>query len=57
MYEVLLALGVGIAVGLLFSFLKLPLPAPPYLSDVMGVFGIYFGGVIYKFVVEHWLTK
>jgi XapX domain-containing protein len=57
MYEVLLALGVGIAVGLLFSFLKLPLPAPPYLSAVMGVVGIFFGGVIYKWIMEHWLTK
>ncbi|MFT5633194.1 MAG: hypothetical protein ACI9SQ_000907 [Rubritalea sp.] len=32
MYEVLLALGVGIVVGLIFSFLKLPLPAPPLFS-------------------------
>ncbi len=57
MYEVLLALGVGIVVGLIFSFLKLPLPAPPYLSAVMGVFGIFFGGVIYKWIMEHWMTK
>jgi XapX domain-containing protein len=57
MYEVILALGVGIVVGLIFSFLKLPLPAPPVLSAVMGVVGIYLGGVIYQWVVQHWMTK
>jgi XapX domain-containing protein len=57
MYEILLALGVGVVVGLIFSFLKLPLPAPPVLSAVMGVVGIYFGGEMYKWIVEHWMTK
>jgi XapX domain-containing protein len=57
MYEVLLALGVGIVVGLIFSFLKLPLPAPPALAAVMGVAGIYFGGEIFKWIAEHWMTK
>jgi XapX domain-containing protein len=57
MVEVLLALGVGILVGVIFSFFKLPLPAPPVLSAVMGVVGIYCGGVIYQWVVQNWMTK
>ncbi len=57
MYEVLAALGAGIAVGIIFSFLKLPLPAPPVFSAVVGVFGVYAGGMIYKYVLEHWMTK
>ena len=57
MYEVLLALGVGIVVGLIFSFLKLPLPAPPYLSAVMGVVCIFLGGEIYKWILTNWMTK
>jgi len=57
MYEVIMALVVGIVVGLLFSFLKLPLPAPPVLSAVMGVVGIYFGGEIFKWIAENLLNK
>jgi len=52
MKEVILALIAGMAVGILFKFLKLPLPAPPVFSAVMGVFGVYFGGV-----AAEWLMK
>jgi len=57
MNEVLLASGAGIAVGVIFSLLRLPLPAPPVLSAVMGVVGIYVGGEIYQWVVQQWFTK
>ncbi|MBM7542656.1 XapX domain-containing protein [Amphibacillus cookii] len=46
MREVFLALLAGVMVGILFKFLKLPLPAPPVFSAVVGVFGVYLGGVI-----------
>jgi XapX domain-containing protein len=36
----------GLAVGVLFSFLKLPLPAPPTLAGVMGIVGMFVGFVI-----------
>ncbi|MCL6573122.1 MAG: DUF1427 family protein [Bacillus sp. (in: Bacteria)] len=52
MKEVTLALIAGIVVGMLFKFLKLPLPAPPVFSAVVGVFGVYFGGVLLE-----WITK
>ncbi|ALC92024.1 XapX domain protein [Bacillus sp. FJAT-18017] len=52
MKEVLLALIAGMAVGLLFKFLKLPLPAPPVFSAVVGVFGVYFGGVAYEWLIK-----
>jgi XapX domain-containing protein len=52
MKEVLMALLAGLIVGMLFKFMKLPLPAPPVFSAVVGIFGVYFGGV----VVE-WITK
>jgi len=57
MSEILLALGAGIAVGVIFSLLKLPLPAPPVLSAVMGIVGIYLGGEMYQWVVQNWMTK
>jgi XapX domain-containing protein len=50
MKEVFLALIAGLLVGVLFKFLKLPLPAPPVFSAVVGVFGVYFGGVIVEWI-------
>lgn len=52
MKEVVLALIAGLIVGILFKFMKLPLPAPPVFSAVVGVFGVYFGGL-----VAEWITK
>jgi XapX domain-containing protein len=52
MKEVLLALLAGLVVGILFKVLKLPLPAPPVFSAVVGVFGVYFGGVIVEWVMK-----
>lgn len=52
MKEVLLALVAGLIVGMVFKFLKLPLPAPPVFSAVMGVFGVYFGGVLLDWIMK-----
>jgi XapX domain-containing protein len=52
MRDVILALIAGLIVGLLFKFLKLPIPAPPVLSGVMGIFGVYFGGILFE-----WISK
>lgn len=46
MKEIALSLLAGIIVGILFKFMKLPLPAPPVLAGVVGIFGVYFGGQI-----------
>ncbi|MEL0629659.1 XapX domain-containing protein [Psychromonas aquatilis] len=48
MQEVILALIAGLVVGLIFAFLKLPLPAPPVLSGIMGIVGVYMGGMLYQ---------
>ncbi|WP_144554755.1 XapX domain-containing protein [Bacillus sp. X1(2014)] len=52
MRDVIMALIAGVIVGMLFKFLKLPIPAPPVFSAVVGVFGVYFGGVLLD-----WITK
>ncbi|OLS33466.1 XapX domain-containing protein [Bacillus sp. MRMR6] len=52
MKEIVLALLAGLIVGILFKFMKLPLPAPPVFSAVVGVFGVYFGGL-----VAEWISK
>ena len=40
---VLAALTVGIVTGALFTFLRLPIPAPPALPGVVAIVGIYVG--------------
>ena len=45
----LLALLTGFVTGALFTFLGIPMPAPPELPGVVGIVGIYVG---YK-TVEH----
>ena len=52
MMEVLMAIITGAIVGLLFSWLKLPLPAPPVLAGVAGIFGVYLGGLAYTWIAE-----
>ena len=39
----LLALLTGFVTGALFTFLGIPMPAPPKLPGVMGIVGIYVG--------------
>ncbi|MFD3445657.1 DUF1427 family protein [Microbacteriaceae bacterium 4G12] len=50
--QALLALLAGMVVGILFSAIKLPLPAPPTLSGLLGVAGVYFGFQIYNAVIH-----
>lgn len=49
--ELVLSIIAGIAVGILFKFLKLPIPAPPVLSGVLGIFGVYIGGIIASWIL------
>ncbi|MCW8330024.1 DUF1427 family protein [Photobacterium sp. SDRW27] len=56
MYDVILALLAGFIVGVLFSAIKLPIPAPPVLPGVMGIFGVYTGGIAYQWIVERFFT-
>ncbi len=44
----ILALGAGLSVGLLFSWLRLPLPAPPTLTGIIGAAGLFLGSVLYR---------
>ena len=56
MNEVILATLAGIAVGILFSAIKLPIPAPPVLPGVMGIVGVYLGGVTYQWIIERFFS-
>ncbi|HIF9209994.1 TPA: XapX domain-containing protein [Photobacterium damselae] len=56
MYEVMVATVAGFAVGIFFSALKLPIPAPPVLSGVMGIVGVYFGGICWGWIAERFFS-
>ncbi|OIJ11772.1 XapX domain protein [Anaerobacillus alkalilacustris] len=47
MKEILLSLLAGIIIGIVFKSLRLPLPAPPVLAGIMGIIGIFLGGLIF----------
>ena len=38
-----LALLTGLIAGAVFSFLQVPIPAPPELPGILGIIGIYLG--------------
>lgn len=52
MKELLLSLGAGIIIGITFKLLKLPLPAPPVLSGILGIVGVYAGGKLMELVLR-----
>ncbi|OAN14204.1 XapX domain protein [Photobacterium jeanii] len=56
MGEVVLSIVAGFIVGMLFSAIKLPIPAPPVLSGVMGIVGVYLGGIAYQWIVAHFFS-
>lgn len=56
MQEVLLATLAGFIVGVLFSAIKLPIPAPPVLSGIMGIVGVYLGAQAYQFIIEKFFS-
>lgn len=42
----LISIGTGIMCGIIFSLMKLPIPAPPRLAGILGIIGIYTGYVL-----------
>ncbi|TJY41146.1 XapX domain-containing protein [Cohnella pontilimi] len=54
MKEIVLALVTGLIVGCLFKLLKLPIPAPPVLPGVLGIVGIYLGGILMQRLLDWW---
>ncbi len=51
---VLLAFGTGLAVGIVFSLVKLPSPAPPFLG-LIGLVGMFTGQRLWPFLVSRFL--
>ena len=47
-----LSLLAGFIVGLVFTMLKLPLPAPPQLAGIMGILGVFLGYKCWHWILE-----
>jgi XapX domain-containing protein len=45
-FEILKTTAAGAAIGALFVLLRLPVPAPPVFSAVMGIVGLWLGAVV-----------
>lgn len=43
MKDIILSLITGAICGIVFALLKLPVPAPPVISGLMGIFGLWLG--------------
>lgn len=41
--------GTGILVGVVFAMLRLPIPAPPAIPAVFGIFGITLGYLLWQY--------
>ncbi|MDN4524748.1 XapX domain-containing protein [Fictibacillus fluitans] len=52
---VMLSLITGAAVGIIFALFKLPIPAPPALSGIAGIIGIYIGYQLYQWALSHFI--
>lgn len=51
MKEIFLTTLVGLSVGGIFSLFKLPIPAPPVFSGLMGIFGLWLGyGIVQRII-------
>jgi XapX domain-containing protein len=48
---ILLAFATGVAIGIVFSLMKLPSPAPPFLG-LVGLVGMFVGQRLWPFVAS-----
>ena len=46
MKTIILSLTTGISLGVVFAFLKLPIPAPNTISGLFGIIGIFVGYMV-----------
>ncbi|CAH0532816.1 hypothetical protein VST7929_00663 [Vibrio stylophorae] len=56
MQEWFIAWCAGLLVGILFALLRLPIPAPPMLSGVLGVVGIFCGGLLGQWILQRFFS-
>jgi len=50
--EVIFAFLTGFITGVIFSLLRLPIPAPQSLAGVMGIVGLFAGYMLVKILIK-----
>lgn len=51
MQEILMSLLAGLIVGIVFAIFRLPIPAPPVFSGIMGIVGIFLGYKVFQLLL------
>ena len=51
------SLGLGLVVGILFTLLKLPIPAPRDLASIFGIIGLFSGMIIIIYLRNHFFSS
>jgi len=46
------SLGTGFVAGVIFSLLKLPIPAPSEFASIVGILGVFLGLLAVRFFVH-----
>ncbi|MDR2476415.1 MAG: XapX domain-containing protein [Treponema sp.] len=57
MIHLLSCLGSGIVIGIIFSLLRLPLPVPHGWGGLIGLAGMFAGGIIGGKIVEMIISR
>jgi XapX domain-containing protein len=52
MIDIIKSLGTGIACGIVFSLLNLPIPAPGVFAGIVGIIGIFLGYILVKWIIK-----
>lgn len=52
MTEIMLSTLAGVIIGLVYTAIKLPIPAPPVFSGVMAIAGVWFGHHLMHFIMN-----
>lgn len=51
-WQILAALASGVIIGAIFTFLKLPLPAPNARAGIAGIAGILLGSLVVNYFLK-----
>lgn len=56
MKEIVVAFFVGLVIGVIFKFVKLPVPVPHGLSGLVGLIGMFIGANVID-LITNYITK
>jgi len=57
MQQLVISLAVGLAIGVIFKLLKLPVPVPHGLGGLIGLVGMFIGSEVVAVVIQSASSK